>query len=340
MTTLSQYFEAEAHDSLSQLQHELQESVPDIERMHRAARTLRGTAQLAREQDIASAAAALEAGLRAAARGSGWSDDLARRVRDTVDDLQALIGRDEDGDAAGEHVRRAKERWNDGGQAAAAASYSAASASGLTEFRQFVAREADAVAGALDVALKELAAAPMDREPLKHVLRRQAALLGSARLDEVPVVAEILRALEDLTRVVAKLDVGVKQEWLDIYRIARDGLRSAVDQLARDADPAPSNAVSRLRHIRHELIERYGSGENAEFASPAPAEEPVLELAADTIVEDEGVELPVEALLYDRETALRRALELNDVIVRATAADPQARDAAEELFDLIRLALE
>jgi predicted NBD/HSP70 family sugar kinase len=50
--------------------------------------------------------------------------------------------------------------------------------------------------------------------------------------------------------------------------------------------------------------------------------------------------MEIAALSYTREDALARAMELRDLIMRAAAHDPQARDAVDELFDLIQIALE
>ncbi|MGH7446850.1 MAG: hypothetical protein ACRELT_04780, partial [Longimicrobiales bacterium] len=254
----------------------------------------------------------------------------------------------------------------------------------------FAAREAAGIADMLDRGIQALQANPMDREPLRTVLRRQRALLGSARLEEIPIVADILRAIEDLTHVVAKLDIGVKQEWLDIYRVARDALQTTIAPLLRDELPEPSHSVSRLRHMRAELLERYGTAEEESPApdhafaiAPAPppsqvteaaaavaprasaetaAQDTMLELGEDSVVESEddgvldlgedsvvesaddgvldlGEDSVVDTTSHRPEEALRRALDLRDVITRAAAHDPQARAAAEELFDLIRIAL-
>jgi chemotaxis protein histidine kinase CheA len=349
MPTLTQYFEAETRELLGQLQRELQRTAPDMSLMHRAARAVRGTAQMARVDRIQLAAAAFEAALRdLALEHAAWSADVAQRARDSVEDLFDMLRRPHDDPAQVDLLERILERWPD--TVSLPADAAPGSGPDMGEFRRFASREADAIASALEAALHQLATAPMDREPLKAVLRRQRALLGSARLDSIPVVSEILRAVEDLTRVVVKLDVGVKQEWLDVYRVARDGLRAAVEPLDRAEEPPSSHAVSRLRHIRHELLERYGT---AESSSVDPAgdgqadEEAVLELSDDQIVEDSaspdfdepGEPITIDQLLYDRDAALRRALELRQFIERAVADDPRARDAADELFDLIAIAL-
>jgi chemotaxis protein histidine kinase CheA len=356
MPTLNQYFEAETRDLLGQLQRELQSTAPDTSLLHRAARAVRGTAQMARADRLQRAAVAFETALRdLAGERVAWSAEFAQRARDSVEDLFDMLRLSHDDPAQDDLLTSILERWHDTGPAPVQAA--AESAPDMGDFRRFAAREIGAIASALDVALHQLAATPMDREPLKVVLRRQRALLGSARLDSIPVVAEILRAVEDLTRVVAKLDVGVKQEWLDIYRVARDGLRAAVEPLERDEDPPSSHAVSRLRHIRTELLERYGAAESASFQEPAVdspvGDEAVLELSDDQIVADgaaSGLEEPaaagsagpvaIDQFLYDREAALHRALELRPLIERAVADDVQAREAADELFDLIAIALQ
>src|SRR5690606_18277832 len=140
----------------------------------------------------------------------------------TIDDLRVLLDGVEHEDVLDERVSEAARRWKDPRSAAPAPAPEPADDS-TREFREFAAREAAGIADVLDRGIQDLQDDPMDREPLKAILRRQRALLGAARLDEIPVIAEILRAVEDLTRIIAKLDIGVKREWLDIYRVARDG---------------------------------------------------------------------------------------------------------------------
>jgi hypothetical protein len=166
----------------------------------------------------------------------------------------------------------------------------------------------------------------------------------------------------------------VKQEWLDIYRVARDALQTTIAPLLRAETPEPSHAVSRLRHMRAELIERYGA-ESSEQSTGAgfdvdadsdatPSDDAaildlgaadivathddVLELGTDAVVHDaspgdaaaaDGDVIVIDELAYSPEAALRRALELRDVIARGAAGDSDALAAIDELFDLIRIAL-
>jgi chemotaxis protein histidine kinase CheA len=255
----------------------------------------------------------------------------------------------------------------------------------VQEFRSFAAAEVEGIADALDKGVQALSDNPMDREALKAILRRQRALLGAARLDEIPVVAEILRAVEDLTRVIAKLDIGVKREWLDIYRVAREGLKAATEPLRANENPQPSHPLSRLRHMRAELLERYGTGEAVSAAGgpeqglvqaksmteapvdagatvmprdasaapqPPSAQAPAASAAASAQAPTPAPssaaqanaaasELPIVdivSLQYRGSEALRRALELRATVEAIAADDIDARDAVEELFDLIRLA--
>jgi len=265
MATLSEYFETEAREFMAQLHSGLARApMPDAGELHRAVRGLRGTAQMAREDRVFRAISAFESVTRALASNAlAWSEDVARRAQETLGDLHALVERSEDESSLDARVDASIGRWADAGVAAQPRSALATGEgqSGSREFREYAAREVAGIADAFDKGVQQLAAAPMDREPLKMILRRQRALLGAARLDEIPVVAEILRAIEDLTRVIAKLDVGVKQEWLDIYRVAREGLKGTIEPLERDEDPPASHALSRLRHMREELLERYGTGE-------------------------------------------------------------------------------
>jgi chemotaxis protein histidine kinase CheA len=274
MATLSEFFDSEAREILAQLERGLQHlPLPDAGDLHRVSRALRGTAQMAREERVLRAVTVFEAVARGmAANAIVWSDDMAQRAHDTLLDLQALVERRETDTALDARVEATVQRWLATGVSVPAADrYSAPrSVTGDSEFRTYAAGEVAGIADALDRGVEQLSMDPMDREPLKSILRRQRALLGAAWLDEIPVVAEILRAVEDLTRVIAKLDIGVKREWLDIYRVAREGLKAAIEPLQRNQDPPPSHALSRLRHMREELLERYGAGEPVSAAHEAP----------------------------------------------------------------------
>jgi len=375
MTTLAEFFEREAGASLHQLWSLVVGPVPDAPALHRTARILRGSAQMAREERVYRAALALETALRPVTAGENgrWGDPLFSCVRAAVDDLAVLVEGSDPSPELDGRLRASLERWQAAGVELPAPVFGRRSgvdpAGGMREFRAYAAREVEGIAQALDDAIRALHADPMDREALKAILRRQRALHGAARLDEIPVVAEVLRAVEDLTRVVAKLNVGVKQEWLDVYRTAREGLTAAIPSLSDDRDPEPSTALARLRHLRAELLARYGAGEavnpsasqregmaqvqrlvpelgqgSAPKAVPAAERVPKRKSAGEARKESpqgptESPAVPITLLEYRGDAALRRALDLRPGLEGVVLDDPGAREQLEELFDLIRLAL-
>jgi chemotaxis protein histidine kinase CheA len=164
-------------------------------------------------------------------------------------------------------VKRVLDRWNEvnvqppseviDGHSTPAAERSLAS----KQFREFAAHEVSGIVAEIDSGLNQLVSDPRNRETLKSILRRQRALLGAARLDEINIVAETLRAIEDLVRVIIKLNVSVKDEWAAVFRAAREVLSAAVEPLSQGNDPTPLPALSMLRTLRTELLERYGEGE-------------------------------------------------------------------------------
>ena len=278
MATLRDFFITEAADYLSRLAASVQQldtGSGDPKELHRHSRALRGSAQMAREDRVYRAALGLEAAARAVANGiANWTEDISTRIRRTLEDLDALVKADEPDDAAEGRLKRALDRWQDlevelptdAPQPAPPASEAS------RQFMQFAAHEVAGVVNELEAGLVTLASDARNRDPLKAILRRQRALLGAARLDEIAVVAEALRATEDMTRVIAKLNVPVKEEWLAVFRSARDVLKAAIDPLRRGENPQPSPALSKLRTLRQELLDRYGEGEVVTVTgAPTPA---------------------------------------------------------------------
>lgn len=376
MATLTEFFETEAARYLDRLNELTRSSTPDANEVYRTARALRGSAQMAREDRVYRTALALEGGARAVVNGAlSWSEEVGSRVKQSVDDLATLV-RGGDGTQLDNVMAGSIERWVNSGvdlpSGATGLSAPAPARDAVQEFRSFAAAEVEGIADALDKGVQALSDNPMDREALKAILRRQRALLGAARLDEIPVIAEILRAIEDLTRVIAKLDIGVKREWLDIYRVAREGLKAASEPLRMNQNPTPSHPLARLRHMRAELLERYGTGEAVSAAGgpeqglvqAKPMAEAPVDPNAQAVQREEpsaattsaqmhaqtgGTTAPAAAqgelpivdivsLQYRGTEALRRALELRATVEAVAATNPDARDAVEELFDLIRLA--
>jgi chemotaxis protein histidine kinase CheA len=310
---------------------------------------------MAREDRVYRAAVGLESAARALAAGTlAWSEDLSSRVRRTLEDIDALVQGAEQDDAADGRLRRTLDRWkeigimlpDESGPSAQPAQVSEAS----RQFRQFAAHEVAGIIAEMEISLETLAGDPRNRDPLKAILRRQRAMLGAARLEEIPVVAEALRATEDMTRLIAKLNIPVKEEWLAVFRTARDVLKSALEPLQKGEIPGSTPALSKLRVLRQELLERFGEGEALNTASPqaqakaqAQAFAQAQALAPQTpapapATQAEGV-VPIEQLQYSGEKALRRALELQSKLEEIAGSDSRARESVDEVFDLIRLGI-
>jgi chemotaxis protein histidine kinase CheA len=364
MATLRDYFVTETNDYFAKINAaltQLDASGGDPNDLVRLAKGLRGSAQLARESRVLRASQGLEAAARAVVGGAlDWSRDIGDRARRTLEDLQALVTGGEDDDAADDRVKRVLDRWKEvnvqppsevlDNSVIPPGERSQAS----KQFREFAAHEVSGIVSEIDTGLGQLNSDPRNREILKSILRRQRALLGAARLDEIGIVAETLRAIEDLVRVIVKLNVPVKDEWAAVFRAAREVLSAAVDPLREGNDPTASPALSRLRTLRTELLDRYGEGDavpvtggpppgmqppapkpdavRAEPASPAAPTSAPAAPSADSIV-------PIEDLCFAGERALRRALELAPQMEELAGENSEARDYVEELFDLIRLGI-
>jgi chemotaxis protein histidine kinase CheA len=364
MPSLRDYFLSEAGAYLGRLGELVRAPQPDgpAAELHRLARGLRGTSQIARHERAYRAARELESAARNLSAGQlTWSDDVRERMLRTLDDLGVIIAEAEPEEALEQRVAATAQRWQSvvHEAPATAAEETQPAEDNRREFYAFAAREVSGIADALDESIAALGSNPMDREALKSILRRQRVLLGAARLEELPPIAQTLRAVEDISRIIAKMNVAIKDEWLEVFRCARQALTAALEPLERAEDPPDSKPLRRLRTYREELLERYGDGEALSAAAPAsdglvqaqtgeteyaPAEAspaPAVEPAAPTAAEAAAAVKPVDihALLYDGDAALRRALELRSRVERAVEHDPDALAAIDEVYDLIRLAL-
>ncbi len=360
MATLRDYFITESSESLAQIDvtlDRLDASGGDPNELARLAKGLRGSAHLARETRVYRAGLGLEAAARAVGGGSLlWNSDVSSRARRTVEDLYALVQGAESDDEAEARVRRVLERWSElsvelparAGQGGGPVMGERSMAS--RQFREFAAHEVAGITAEIDSSLVQLSHDTRNRDSLKAILRRQRALLGAARLDEIKVVAEALRALEDVARLIVKLNVVVKDEWLAVFRAARDVLSSSLEPLRQGNDPMPSPALSTLRTLRTELIDRYGEGDAvpvvaskigeitvpADQAAAAASRPAPMAATASAGAEDV---VPIEDLCFRGEPALRRALELRPQFESLAGDNSNARESVDELFDLIRLGI-
>lgn len=359
MPTLRDYFVSESNDYFTRLAdaiRRLDAREGDPADVFRLARGLRGSAQLARETRVQEVAHMFENAARAIVAGAiEWTTEISERAAQTLEDMRALVSGGEDGEAAEARKRAAVERWRSIGvevpEAPVVEGNQKVDADAASrQFRDFAIHEVTGIIAELESCIAQLSADPHSRDSLKAVLRRQRALLGSARLQEISVVAETLRAIEDLARVIAKLGIAVKDEWAAALRAARDVLRGALLALEEGQEPTASPVLSKLRTMRNELLERYGSLESVPAAEPGASPASVLAAqslgaqpkpAATPVVVpgDPDAVVPIEQLCYEGERALRRALELRAALEQLAEHDTSARETVDEVFDLIRLGI-
>jgi len=331
---LQTWFDAEANACIARLSA-LLESGPeafDVVALHGAARHLAGTARLAGATGLADVAAVMAAATRSA--GTLPPEHVRERLEQTLDALRTLAqaGAGEDPSL----VDAAADRWRDLSSGHPAGRRMA---NGEVAFLDWAAREIAGFAETLNDGIARFAADPEDREWLGAILHRLRSLLGAAKLGDVAVVGETLTAVDELTQVIVRLDVPVKMEWLDVFRSARDTLRAAVTSLAQGERPGPVPALSRLRTLRTELMDRYGSNDHG--VPPAPVRERgTLRRDAESTYGTASTPAGEFTSLSPRPPAARdawaRAEALRPVIENAIGADGEARAALEALFDLLR----
>lgn len=259
MATLREYFLKEAPEYLARLDELAADPAPDLEEVLRTARALRGAAQMAREERVRRVASALEVAAREVTRiARPWDDDTRHRVRDTVADLRALADAGEGDASVAGRAEQALARWREVGVApedAAAQPAGAGAASSDDDMRRFVVAEGRGIIAELERAIPALTRSPMGRDPLKSILRRQRALLGSAGLERFPVVAGTLQAVEDATRTVARQNLAVEGDWLSLYRQAHASLGESITRIEAGGVGDPGSAsFAELRVLRDRLI--------------------------------------------------------------------------------------
>jgi len=274
MPSLREYFLTESQEYLDRLDTLGGSGQPDADELLRTARALRGSAQMARADRVRRVAATLEAAAREVQSGQrGWDEDVQRRLRETVADLRTLAAAGDDAPESGSRMQTALDRWQEIGVTAPATG-GVGGEPAQDELRDYVRTEVRGVVQELDRALPALARAPMGREPLKAILRRQRALLGAAGLERFSAIAEALQAVDDATRAIARRNIAVDGDWMTLYRAAHDVL-AAADPDQPGVEPP---ALLEMRSMRSRLLG--GQAEEAPQPPPAPSTGEPVEVIA------------------------------------------------------------
>lgn len=199
----AEFFALEAREYLAELEPAAAHDPPDLERLVRGARALRGAALMAGLGTYARAAAGLEALARqvrdhaapwAPAAKAGWLDGL-QTLRELTERAPSWEAGD---DRAALALADRIERGNGSGPAKVSVPATPALTPGV---RAFIARESAMIAGSLEEASRALAPVP-PQAALAAVLERMRALRGLGGSAELSPLPELLDAMEMATRTL------------------------------------------------------------------------------------------------------------------------------------------
>lgn len=242
----AEFFALEASEYLAELEPlAARADTPDLERLVRGARALRGAALMAGLGTFARAAAGLEAVARQVRDHSlGWQPHARSAWREGLQTLRGLISRATAWEAADDrHALGLADRLERiaSGQAEEAAAPAAAAASvavhpvssALTPgVRAFIARESELIAGSLLEASRALAPLP-PTNALAAVLERMRSLRGLGAAGELSPLPELLDAMEASTRSLLS-DPAPPPGVAGVFADASDALVTMARSVAQD----------------------------------------------------------------------------------------------------------
>ena len=236
---LLDFFILEASDYIEQLDGLVARAgggAPEADPFTRSARSLRGSATMAKLRGIAEIAAHLERigrGLRDGALR--WDPALQGAAIAAIDDLKTLLRSVRAwGDA---EDRRVAARLADLARFAAPGQGSQAPAPTAGGGTSYLAAETAQIAAALDAFL----ARPDARDAFELAIGRLRALRGVASLKDLPPLAEVIDTLE---RVSKPLELGsgpARPEHLAIFAAGVRVLRNAAQEMATRGRPNPAS---------------------------------------------------------------------------------------------------
>jgi hypothetical protein len=203
---MTDFFVLEAGEYLERLDT-LAQTAPGtfepVEEFVRVARAFRGSALMASQQPLARAAQGLESVGRAVRDGRlAWDEHARGAVARALDDCKVLLRKvraPSEEDAAQAELLGAELDRLAGRPAPAARAVGEGLDAGA---RAFVAREAAAIASAMDRAARALVADPGGRDALLHVTQAMSALRGVAVTGDLPPLADVLVGVEGAVREV------------------------------------------------------------------------------------------------------------------------------------------
>jgi chemotaxis protein histidine kinase CheA len=222
-------------------------SAAPAEELVRLARAFRGSALMASQHGVSRAAQGLEAVSRALRDGRlAWDERVRGEVVRAVDDCKVLVRRlrqpdpadTEKAEALGAHLERLAGRPSAAARAAQAGLDAGA--------RAFVAREAAAIASALQRTAQALATDPGHREPVGALVPAMSSLRGVAILSDLPPLGEILGAVEGAAKEVLGLTGPAPAAAAQVFDVAARALARAAREVVDTGRPDPQAEEARV----------------------------------------------------------------------------------------------
>jgi len=205
---------------------------PDGEDFLKSARSLRGAAVMANQQQIAMVATGLENLAKAVREGRKPWDEATRQIAiGAIDGMRLLIRHIREW--SGQDDQRARDLTGQLERASGRSTAPArAGAAGPDEgTRAFVAKEGASLAAALDQAATTLRQKPDAKEPVQTILKVMQPLRGLAVVGDLPPLPELLDGIERAVNEVARRP-GAVPDAADTLTTATKALARAVREVA------------------------------------------------------------------------------------------------------------
>jgi len=232
------FFVLEASDYIEQLDALLQRSgdgEPDAEVLQRTARSLRGSATMAKLGAFAQMAAGMERVGRALREGSlGWDAALRGVLVATVDDCKLLLRNVRNWSPSDD--ARAQARIDELTRHAPLRAATPIASASTTGHDSYLATEASNIGAGLEL----LATRPSDKDAAANVLRRVRALRGIASVKDHPALADVLEASESAAQPLELGERSLSPERIALLRAAATLMRAIAEAVrgGRLVDPA------------------------------------------------------------------------------------------------------
>jgi HPt (histidine-containing phosphotransfer) domain-containing protein len=232
------FFVLEASDYIEQLDALLQgsgEGPPDADALQRTARSLRGSATMAKLSAFAQMAAGMERVGRALREGAlEWDAALRGVLVATVDDGKLLLRNVRNWSPSDD--ARAQARVDELIRHAPLRPATPLANSTTSGHDSYLATEASNIGAGLEL----LATRPTDRDAAANVLRRVRALRGIASVKDHPALADVLEASEAATQPLELGEPALSAERIALLRAAATLMRAIAESVrsGRLIDPA------------------------------------------------------------------------------------------------------